>query len=295
MRALIVSNPIAGSGRAERKASELIARLKEHGVHCEHFATHARGEARSVAATRATEFDIVVAVGGDGTLNEVIDGLPAQAPPLGLLPAGTANVLAHELQLPTDGRACADMLLRGERRALDLMRANGHLSFLMVGVGFDACVLEELERRRHGTIRKLAYVLPTLRSLWNFRLPQLRISLDGGPFETWNQANFTNVRWLGTPLLRFDHQPRHGDGQIESYLMRGGTRLAPVAWALRFAVARVARHHRGCFRLVRRARIEADQPVAYQIDGDYAGTTPLDLEVLPRPLTLLAPSEKNTP
>lgn len=294
MRALILSNPIAGSGRAERKARDLIARLVERGVDCEHLATHARGEARSHAAERALGFDMVVAVGGDGTLNEVIDGLPAGAPPLGLLPAGTANVLAHELGLPTEGEACADMLMKGERRSLDLMRANGHLSFLMVGVGFDASVLLELERRRHGPIRKLSYLLPIARSFASFRLPELRISLDGAPFETWHQANFSNVRWLGTPLLRFDHQPQHGDGQVESYLLRGRTRFAPAGWALRFAFARVARHGQGSFRLVRRARIESDEPVPYQIDGDYAGTTPIDLEVLPRPLTLLAPPEKNT-
>jgi diacylglycerol kinase (ATP) len=293
MRALILSNPIAGSGRAEGKARSLVARLEERGVTCEHLATHARGEARALARERARGFDMVVAVGGDGTLNEVIDGLPEDAPPLGLLPAGTANVLAHELGLPVEGAPCADVLLAGHRRELDLMRVNGRVSFLMVGVGFDAAVLLELERRRHGTISKLSYLLPIARAFAGYRLPALRVSLDGGPFEPWSQALFTNVRWLGTPLLRFDHAPRHGDGEVESYLLRGRTRCAPAGWALRFACARVAGG--GAFRRVRRARIEAATPVPYQIDGDFAGTTPLDLEVLPRPLTLLAPPARTAP
>ncbi|MBL8897552.1 MAG: NAD(+)/NADH kinase [Planctomycetes bacterium] len=293
MRALILSNPIAGSGRAEGKARALIARLEERGVRCEHLATHARGEARAFASERSRGFDLVVAVGGDGTLNEVIDGLPQDAPPLGLLPAGTANVLAHELGLPVEGAPCADVLLAGHRRELDLMRVNGRVSFLMVGVGFDAAVLLELERRRRGPISKLSYLRPIAQAFARYRMPELAVSIDGAPFAPCSQAFFTNVRWLGTPLLRFDHAPRHGDGAIESYLLHGSSRGALPAWALRFAFARVA--GAGEFRRVRRARIEAAEPVPYQIDGDFAGTTPLELEVLPRPLTLLAPPARNAP
>jgi YegS/Rv2252/BmrU family lipid kinase len=289
LHALIIANPVSGRGRADRLAESLESQLRWHGVRSSLRITSARGEARALAARCPSDVDIVVSVGGDGTLSEVIDGLPLDGPPLGLLPAGTANVLALELGLPTDAGGCARMLVKGHTCALDILRVNGRRAFLNVSVGFDAAVVEELERRRRGRISKLSYLGPLVRTLRTHRRPQLAVRLDGGAARSYGQCFLTNVRMLGTSLLRFDHAPRRGDGCVEAYLCRGGRRRDILRYALRLGFARLARAGDVEFHRARKIEVDADHPVPYQVDGDYGGVTPVAVEVLTESLQILTP------
>src|SRR5437867_4454396 len=96
-RALVLANPIAGSGRARGAAQELARELEKRGVQVELRFTLGRGDARDRARRLGPEFDLVVSAGGDGTLGEILAGLsegPARAVPVAILPAGTANVMS---------------------------------------------------------------------------------------------------------------------------------------------------------------------------------------------------------
>ena len=289
MRALIIANPISGRGRGNRAAHELQQSLAGRGVTSRLAITRARGEARQLTVEEAAKFDLVVAVGGDGTLNEIVDGLPRDGPSLGLLPAGTANVLALELGIPTDPAGCADVVLGGHTRALNLMEVNGRRAFLTVSVGFDAAVLEELERHRAGAISKLSYIIPALKTFWRYRPPCLSVAVDREPARPFGQCFVTNVRMLGTRLLRFDQTPILEDGRAETYLCQGRSRWNLVRYVLRMIVGRLSHASDVEFRRARYVHIEAEHPVPYEVDGDFAGRTPVTIRVVPEPLRILAP------
>ena len=252
--------------------------------------TKGPGEAARLAA-RGESFDVLVCAGGDGTLNEVLNGLRDQAGrPLGLLPAGTANVLAHELSIPFTPTALARLLVSGEHRILDVMRAGDRLSHLMVGVGFDAATLRILENGRRGPITKLSYLLPALRAFASCPLRPFEVSPDGGAEIRVHQLFATNVSMLGTKLMRFDHRAEPSDGRIDTYLARGGGRLSILRYLLRMSLRRLTRAHDVTFDRFQNLVVRSQEPVPYQVDGDYAGVLPVEIDLIPSFFHVAAPS-----
>jgi len=286
-RVQIVANPISGRGRGRVAAEALAAALTRLGARVQLLTTAARGDAPRLLAS-AGPCELVVAVGGDGTLSEVLAGLVDARTPVGLLPNGTANVLAQELRLPTDPERAAQVFLAGRVRELDVARVGGRLAHLVVGVGLDGRAVHEVEARRRGPITKLAYVGATLRALSRHRVVPLRVTLDDELLaERPGQVWIANTRRYADQL-RLAPDARLDDGLWEVYLFARGSRRELVQAALRGLLA----HLPGgsvSLRRARRVRIEAEEPVPCQIDGDAGGTTPLAFELTPHRYRIVVP------
>lgn len=161
-RLRVIFNPTAGSvGRRGQRLHAVLDLLRAAGVSLDLCPTAARGDARALAAAATPELcDAVVAAGGDGTINEVANGLldAGHGLPLGIIPLGTANVLALEMDLAITPQAIAGALLAGQPRPVPLARVDGRRFLLMGGAGFDAFVVDNvrLGLKRHAG--KLAYV-----------------------------------------------------------------------------------------------------------------------------------------
>jgi YegS/Rv2252/BmrU family lipid kinase len=288
-RALLVANPISGRGRGERLAGELARGFERRGVAAEVLLTRARGDAPRLLR-EAGPADLVVAVGGDGTLSEVLQGLCERTTPVGLLPCGTANVLAHALKVPGHPERALAGFLDGRIQALDVARAGERYAHLAVGVGFDARCVQEVEARRRGPITKVVYVGAVLRTLRRYRPVPLRVWIDGRELE-----QPVGMVWIAnTPkyadVLRFARGTRLDDGQWEVYLFPTGRSSELLGAALRGLVL----HLPGgpiTMRRARSVRVESGEPVPYQIDGDLGGTTPVEFELLSEPFRLLVPRE----
>jgi YegS/Rv2252/BmrU family lipid kinase len=288
-RALVIVNPIAGRGRARRAADDLVQALARDGVQVELFATARRGDARERAAQVGPELERLVVVGGDGTVREVLEGLARRELPILILPMGTANVMGLDLALPRDAPRALELLRAGRVQRLDVARVNGRaLSFLVTGVGFDAAVVRELERLRRGPITKWSWVRAAARAFLREREPRLEVELDGQPLAgRYGWVLFSNVvHYAGLRVLAADR--RLDDGLFEAYLFRGCGRLGLLRHGLRalgagFPSARCERRH------ARRIRVRSELPVPFQVDGDLCGETPLEIEVLAQPFTLLVP------
>ena len=286
-RVLVVANPISGRGRGARAAETLVRGFEQRGIAVESRLTRARGDATRMSAS-AGPHDLVVAVGGDGTLSEVLLGLRERSTPVGLLPCGTANVLAHALGLPADPARALDVFLAGRTRGLDVARVGERYAHLVVGVGFDARVVREVEARRTGPITKAAYFGAALRAFpWRRPVP-LRVWIDGRELP----RHFGMVWIANTPkyadLLQLARETRVDDGLWEVYLFPSA-RLAELASAL---VRGLVAHLPGgaiTMQRAREVRVEAEQPVPYQVDGDAGGETPCALALLPERFRLVVP------
>ncbi|MEZ5930914.1 MAG: diacylglycerol kinase family lipid kinase [Alphaproteobacteria bacterium] len=162
-RILVVANPIAGSCRRSR-LDAIVDRLRMLGCSVDLHETTARGDAeRAVAAVDAAAFDVIAAAGGDGTFNEVLNGLPEGGPPLAVIPLGTANVLAREIALPRSIEGIAETLAFGPCRRVSIGEANGRRFIMMASVGFDAIVVDHVDLELKRRIGKLAYLIETLK------------------------------------------------------------------------------------------------------------------------------------
>ena len=180
---IVVFNPVAG-----RRRTNLLWRVLDvlvaNGVRIDLAETHGPGHARSLAhAAACGGASMVVAAGGDGTIAEVANGLLGSPARLGVIPLGTANVLARELALPFAPRAVAAALAFGRTRSLWPGLACGaaelRLFVQMLGVGFDAHVVHHLSAPLKRTFGRGAYVLQTLRELMRYRFAPIRLCLDG--------------------------------------------------------------------------------------------------------------------
>ncbi|MDZ4773549.1 MAG: diacylglycerol kinase family lipid kinase [Planctomycetota bacterium] len=287
---LVIANPIAGRGRGERTARELEKALKQAGFAAELHLTRARGDGRERAAAIGREVDVVVAVGGDGTLSEVLSGLPRRDIDVGVLPMGTANVLSLDLKLPHDVNGFVSMLRDRKTQAIDLARVNEtHLSFLVCGIGFDADVVHELEKRRKGPITKLDWTLAAMRAFASWRNPRLTVEIDGAPvageFALVLVSNI--VHYGGYDVLSRDRV--FDDGLFEVYTFEAGSRLGLMRHAVHGTFGRFPSKRAGLHR-GKRVFVRSETPVPFQVDGDLRGVTPFELVVGSEPFRLLVPS-----
>jgi YegS/Rv2252/BmrU family lipid kinase len=278
-RALVLANPIAGRGRGRPAAEELARGLGELGVASEVHLTTGRGDARRRASALEPSFDLVACVGGDGTLGEVLAGLGDRDVPVAVLPAGTANVLSIDLDLPREVDGLVRAIAGGRTRCIDTARVNGErLSFLATSVGLDAAIVREVERRRHGPITKSTYVSAGLRAFRSYRAPRLAVEADGTALDgTFGEVLVSNVvNYAGFRVLSADR--RLDDGLYEVYLFRKGSRSSLLATTVRAIVRGLPGG--SCTRIrARRVRITSESPVPCQVDGDAFGTTPVEIAV----------------
>jgi diacylglycerol kinase (ATP) len=200
----VIFNPRARS----QKGGRVLRFLTSHADRFELHATNYAGEARDLAAQLvATGEPVVIAAGGDGTLNEVVRGLAGSRTLLGVLPAGTMNVFAREMGIPCDSlKRAFQVIEQGFVQEVDLFEANGSPFMQMAGVGFDAMVIEETSWESKKRLGPLAYLLAAVKVLGETP-PQIEVicadgrrekgvaviagngSLYGGPFKFFRRAN----------------------------------------------------------------------------------------------------------
>lgn len=291
-RVLILANPIAGGGRARQRAPVLLEALRGHGIAAELRFTVCAGDARRFAAEATPDrYDLVIAVGGDGTLNEILNGLPDPSLPIAQLPIGTANVLACELKLPRDPKRLAAMIAAGATRSLAIGAANGRRFLLFTGAGLDGAMVERLEKVRKGRLGKWRWIAPVLHVVRRLPCYSITLETDGGERrERLTAALVTRVREYGGVFrMPAGIDPDTGGFHVVCFRQRTRwqwLRAAFVAWIGGL------RAGRDCEVITARSvRITCDEEaVPYQTDGDFGGRGPIQIELLPEPARIVAPA-----
>ena len=198
--AVIIANPISGFLlHNTHRVHETLAFLRKHGWRAELWFTHGPGDGQSLAR-KAIEQNaaMVIAAGGDGTINDIIQALAGSETALGVLPTGTVNVWAREMGIPLDNAGAREVLLHGQTRRIDLGCVNGRYFLLMVGVGLDARIVYELDLDLKGRLGKLAYWHGGFRQ---FGRPVPRFILSG----EWRRYVDARHTMVPIPVPRNDH------------------------------------------------------------------------------------------
>lgn len=289
--AVVIFNPTAGA-RRERRLAAVLARLEAAGMSCRVAGTAARGDAERLAREAGdddTPPGLVIAAGGDGTINEVVNGLMASAspPPLAILPLGTANVLAAEIGLPVSSDAVAAAILGGRRLDISVARVNGRCFLLMAGVGFDAHVVAGVDSAVKRRLGKGAYVLESARQMWRFGFPRYRVTIDGASHEAASvvvaRSRFYGGRHLAAPEARLDSD------SFQVCLFERGGRGAVLRYGLALVTGRLPGCAGYCIRTGRRVTIEGPVGDPVQADGDVVAHLPAEIDLAPRRLSLIVP------
>jgi len=288
---VLIYNPVAGKLRRNPEAilQRTRAALARGGLTPRLLPTSGPHQAGELARRAAAEgADLVLILGGDGTINEVVQGLAHSGVPLGVLPGGTANVLAMEIGLGSGLERAAEMLgsCRPVRIALGRITSSSDARYflLMCGAGLDAAIVSDVHAGFKAAAGKLAYWAAALKQ-FRRSIPALQITLKGETFSC-GFALISRVRNYGgdleiasgASLLRDD---------FEVVLFDGANPLR-YAWYMLGVAAGQVQKLRGV-RTLRARHVAIRTAAPLQIDGELFGHGPATLEIEPAALTLLIP------
>jgi diacylglycerol kinase (ATP) len=284
--AVIIANPTSGSfPRHAHRLNETLMFLRSQGWKAELWLTKAADHARQLAHEAVEQkADLVIAAGGDGTINEIIQELARSETALGVLPTGTVNVWAREMGIPLDIDGARNVLVNGQIRRVDLGRGKGRYFLLMAGVGLDGEVARAVERKPLKRWGILGYVLM---SLWlgpGYRGFRVHLYLNGHRIRT-NAIEIIigNTQLLGG-FFKYSQRAKCDDGLLDVCLVykRGLFGRIGVLWD--FFRHREPPRLRVRYITCTSVRIRTFQPIAVQLDGDPAGDTPVIFTVAPSAL-----------
>ncbi len=283
---VIVFNPVAGRRRAHllwRVLDVLVA----NGIRLDLAETHRAGHAEALAREAARRGEpMVVAAGGDGTIAEVANGLMGSATRLGVIPLGTANVLAHELHLPFAPKAVAAALAFGRTCTLWPGQAHGpdgdRLFVQMLGVGFDAHVVHNLPYPLKKMFGKGAYVMQSMRELVRYKFPVIRMRIDS--IETEAASVIISKGRLYGGRFRLAADAVSSDPGFSVVLFDRSGPAAAMLYGAALPLNLLGRAPG--VRHLRAGRIDfmQNESVPAQTDGDSAGLAPLWVSDAPAPI-----------
>jgi diacylglycerol kinase (ATP) len=290
---LIVYNPAAGQSPNLKNTLDRVANLwRDLGWQVQIAATTAPGDATSKAQTAAASgYNAVVAAGGDGTVNEVMNGLVGTETALGVLPLGTVNIWAREMGLSMDMLKAADSIARSELTKIDVGMAGNRYFLLMAGIGFDAAVTATVRSEEKKLLGAIAYLKQAIQVAWNFRGVRLKLRIDGKRVRGKILMVVIGNSQLYGGVVKFTAHATIDDGLLDICVIKGQGMLS----APRRLISIFARHYNRDplvqYSQGRQIEIRGQRGKAFpvQVDGDYLGKTPMSFRVVPNSLWIMVP------
>lgn len=294
-RILVILNPAAG--RAARSANRLrrvVAELERLGCALVIRRTGASADAERLAREAEPAFDLIVAAGGDGTVNEVVNGLAGSSRPMAVLPLGTGNVLANVIGLPRGPEALARVIAEAPPQPIWPARVGDRLFVAMTGVGFDAEVVAALDHRLKRRVGKLAFAWAILLCLRRYRRAELIIETDGGIHRAASAIIVKGPCYAG----RFVIAPaaRLADPLLHVVLFRRAGRLMALRYLGAMVLGILHRLPEVSVIPARKVSVAAGAPgsdrrplALVQIDGEIGGRLPISIEIGKSQVLLVSP------
>lgn len=289
MRIKLIANPTSG-GNARHRIDQAVSFLTKKGAEVDVVLTSARGDAR-LAAAKSVDLgvDRIVAAGGDGTLNEVVNGIYPSRLPIAFLPMGTVNVFALETGIPLGVEQACQLALHGFPKAVSLGRVNDDVFLLMVSVGWDAEAVCRLRPGLKKVFGRMAYGISALEALLVRTPTKLEVSFADGTKETGFGVIASNCRYYGGRFVVTPNASIFNDSLEVCILQRPG-RMGLLAFAARLVMRAQLRPTQALFRTAQSLAVEGEH-IQVQVDGDPAGVTPVKMESLPNAVRIVLPEK----
>lgn len=290
MRIKVIANPTSGRGGKDT-IHQVQAYLRLRGAKVDLFETSKRGDALQAAReARNEDVDIVVGAGGDGTINEIVNGLAGSDIPLGIIPLGTVNVFALETGIPMDPARACDLILGGSPKKVNLGRVNDRYFLLMGGVGFDAYVVYGLDIRLKRLSGRLSYILTAIGRGLTYQSSPLEIELDNGQKVNGYGAVVGNMKYYGgtMSITPFADMERN-DLDVCIFKSKGFGNILRYTWGI------IQKRHLTYpdveYHTVKNLKIKSKGKTYIQADGDVVGQLPAKFSIAEEGITVILPKE----
>jgi YegS/Rv2252/BmrU family lipid kinase len=293
-RVFVILNPVAGTRTAEDVRLALERHLATGETFCEIHETNLDDRPEELAReARERGFDLVAAAGGDGTVSAVANGLVGSATPLGIIPNGTANVLARELGIPVDLEGACQLLAGAhDFKEVDGMRVGDQHYFTQVGVGIDALMIRDTGREAKRRFGRIAYLWTAFTRLLGFQARRFFLAVDGRKSRhRASQVLVANAGILGQPPFRWGPDIRPDDGRLDVCIIRARNLLDYLKLA-RYVL--LGQHKKSpnvrYLASERDVFIDTRRPLPVQADGEIIGETPVRVFAAPRAVRVVVPA-----
>lgn len=293
MHSLLIVNPASGQGKAAREKRRLLE-LVSNMPHIHAATPNSARETLELAATaRDRGFERVIAAGGDGTINCVINGIGESGVPLGIIPLGTGNVLAHDLDIPSNDIDKALKIISADKiQKVDLGRANGKLFVLMTGFGFDAEVVDGVSPVAKDIIGTVAYAGSILQKMMTYEPSRFKLTFENGAvYEA--DAYAVVIANCGTYAFNLRIAPHavFDDGLLDIMIFEAGpgAMLRLLGQAFEVFSLKQINDPRTTYFKSSSVVVESDPLVKMQIDGDVCGESGVKVEAVHKALRLIVP------
>lgn len=297
-RAWVIENPTSGQGAWTEQIEAAVETFREAGWDAIRRETQGPGDATTIARQAVAEgIDVVVVAGGDGTVNEALQGLAGQRrTALAVLPGGTVNVWATELGVDKDEADLARRIVTGRRHAVDLGRINDRYFLMMASAGADAeasalVVSFTPLKRLKRLAGPVAYALSAGVTMLRFRGRRVQLTIDGQVVHKRLLMMVVGNTRLYGGISEITYRARADDGLLDVCVLTGRSPLD----LLRRAWSVIRRRHDADpaidYRQARQITLDAARPLRLQADGEDVGSTPATFQAFPRALEVIILSE----
>jgi YegS/Rv2252/BmrU family lipid kinase len=244
------------------------------------------------------DYDCLIGAGGDGTINEVLNGMIGSSKKLGIMPWGTGNVFAREMGFPVSIRKICKMIRKGKSCVLDAAKCNGRYYLLMCGAGFDAYMIRQIESR--GLKRRLGqfgFFIGIFRTLFRYSYPPIEVEMDNLILDKGSFVLVSNTRRYGA---YFTISPRSSpvDGLLDVFVYRKSGFISMLGLIIRITLT--VFHFRAMiafpffmknfsFYQAKKVRISSNRLVYTQLDGELTGSLPAEIDCIPSAVNCILP------
>ncbi|MCK5214433.1 MAG: YegS/Rv2252/BmrU family lipid kinase [Candidatus Omnitrophica bacterium] len=306
-KAMIIYNPKAGQGMSlspilqdllgiKRRKFEIYQSREDYLKKiCEYFrkydikaevsATEYAGHATQISRDcKKKGYDLVVAVGGDGTINEVINGLAGSDVTLGVVPMGTANVFGLEMKLPVEIDAACQVIASGHTKRIDLGQANERYFACMAGIGFDAHVLKKADTKLKKIYGALAYAIVGIAELFTYRFRQIVIKIDDQPIR--RKGYFVvvgNGKYYAGDMM-FASKADLTDGYLDVCIFKHNNLISVFNYLFGFDRRNIDKHLSMEYFQCKKITIFKKGKHSVHVDAEYLSETPVEIKVCPQAL-----------
>lgn len=231
-------------------------------------------------------YDAIIIAGGDGTLNEGINGILPNQVTVGILPFGGSNVLARELKIPLNPLEAAQVICQRHKKRIDLGLIHGRYFSMMASCGYDAYAISRTSRRIKKIIHRYAYVWAGIKDFLGYQPSEIHVNLDDGKvMDTGTFVVLGNTHFYGgfhqiTPFAEVD------DGFLDVCVYKGTTQIGLIQFALNMLSKKHLNMRDVRYYRVKKAILYSEKPTLVQVDGDIFGNLPMTAEVAPKILEI---------
>ena len=281
-RGLLIYNPTAGQRDRRAQMSQLIDRQKGRGLELVNAPTTGVGDATDIVRSFLPRgVDLVAVCGGDGTISEAASGLRGSDVPIAVLPGGTSNVLARELNIPLDFDAAEHLLSEGEPSAIRFAHADGRPFLLWAGAGLDARVMGNMSLRLKRWLGRTGITLTAMSEFLRYEFPRLEVVVDGVSHEATFAVVCRASRYAGNWIIAPDARLNGETLDVMLFSHRSHSELLQLFHHMRLGLSGHLKN--GLARIVSGREVEIRSletyPIEVEVDGDCLLETPIRCRV----------------